>query len=57
MDVEYASQLVPGSPFTVSCFDNNAIQVIGVQDGIVGRASSFIGTNFIYFLHNISIKY
>ena len=43
MDVEYADQVISGSPFTVKAYDLGNISVEEISDGVIGRRSSFIG--------------
>ena len=43
MDIEYADQVISGSPFTVKAYDLGNISVEEISDGIIGRRSSFIG--------------
>ena len=47
VDVEYAGQHVPGSPFYVGAYDIGGVRVGDVSDGIVGRRSSFTGTMLV----------
>ena len=41
--MEYANQLISGSPFMVKAYDVGSISVEKITDGVVGRRSSFFG--------------
>ena len=45
--MEFADQPVPDSPFYVNAYDVRNVRVDNVEDGIVGKQSSFTG-NLLY---------
>ena len=43
IDVDYAGEPVPGSPFFAKSYDSSRVVVRGICDGVVGRRCSFTG--------------
>jgi hypothetical protein len=43
MDITYGNVHINGSPFTVQSYDPNSVKIHDINDGFVGKPSSFIG--------------
>lgn len=57
VDIDYANQPIPDSPFYMKVYDHNNVLVEGIKHGIVGRRSSFTGESETYPVYkNINIK-
>lgn len=55
IDVDYAGEPVPGSPFFAKSYDSSKVVVRGICDGVVGRRCSFTG-EYTHLLPLLSIK-
>ena len=49
VSIDYAGIPIPGSPFYVDAHDVTKVKVEGIEDGIVGKRSSFTGGKYLFF--------
>ena len=50
MDVKFGGVVVQGSPFYIKAYDASRVAIQGIQDGIVGQSSCFIGKLIVFHL-------
>lgn len=50
VDINFANQPVPGSPFTVKVYDPSKVIVRGIDDGVVSQRANFIGRRHFGYL-------
>ena len=48
VEVTYGGVQVKGSPFAVKFFDMSKIRIQGIEDGVVGKESTFTGLHSYY---------
>jgi hypothetical protein len=47
VNIEYASQIVGNSPYSVKAYDPTKVKVSDIENGFVGKPVTFTGTNFV----------